>query len=88
MSAPYSHKAPGALEQEHMFDCIFSVKADVLRVRQVPRGYWLVALDWSPCANLEPSSHSGLPGRLPKPASETSIKRFNLRNVAAPTGFG
>ena len=40
------------------------------------------------CANLEPSSCSGLSGRLPKPASETSIKSFNLRNVAAPTGFG
>lgn len=88
MSALCSHKAPGALEQEHMFDCFFLVKADVLGARQVPRGYWLMALDQSTCTNFEPSSRSGLSGRLPKPASETSIKRFNLRNVAAPTGFG
>lgn len=82
MFALYSDKSPGTLEQEHMFD--FSHEG---RLTGGEAGTQRLFVNCPLVQTLSPA-HAGPLGRLPSPASRISIKRFNFRNVAVPSGFG
>lgn len=80
-----SQIAPGLLNKTRCLT--FLVKADELEARQRPL---VDSVPLPPCAETpsEPGSRPSPPGRPPTPASEISIKRLNLRSVAAPSGSG